>query len=87
MYRDQMPLISFIEECYPPGKSGSDYIYQDHNQLSIILSRLGLLDESPLPVNVDNTMDALVDKLASSLMMREWKYPFCLINELCVRLS
>ena len=34
-------------------------------------SRLGLLDDDTIPSKIDNPMDALVHKLASSLMMRE----------------
>lgn len=33
------------------------------------LSRLGLLDNDLIPVGISNPMDALVEKLASSLMM------------------
>ena len=45
-----------------------------------IYFRLGLLDNGPIPAGVNNPMDALVEKLASSLMMPEDETDVIIMN-------
>ena len=42
--------------------------------------RLGLLDNEPIPVGIDNPLDALVERLASSLMMPEDETDVIIMN-------
>ena len=50
----------------------------NNNDMKIF--RLGLLDNEPIPAGIDNPLDALVERLASSLMMPEDETDVIIMN-------